>query len=195
MVLQDIDKLMKTIPEIENIVTFYDDGTVFQTTFDKDTINIPKLGNDLATIISLFSNLKAKNDFKKFVKIIYDGSNVSLIIFKVGEQSNIALFFKREMSDKELQNLHIRSYIDRIQELLDVDQQTLIKNEIQNKDSELEQIEKNILLEESRLRMVYKNNNKKKQEIIEKELLSLNLEKKRIQDEIEKLKVKISKKN
>ena len=195
MVLNDINRLMKAIPEIENIVTFYDDGTVFQTTFDKETVNIPKLGSDLATIISLFTNLKAKNDFKDFIKIIYDGLNVSLIIFKAGEQSNIALFFIHELSDKELQNLHIRSYIDRIQELLDIDQQTLIKNEIQKKELEFSQIEQNIIQHESRLRMVDKNNDKKSWEIIEKEISFLNQEKKRVQDEREKLISKIPGKN
>ena len=40
MVLHDLELLMKKIPEIENIVTFYDDGTVFQTTFDKNKVNI-----------------------------------------------------------------------------------------------------------------------------------------------------------
>lgn len=133
MVLQDIDTLMKNIPEIENIVTFYDDGTVFQTTFNKNEVNIPHLGEDLASILSIFKNLKAKNDFSEFIKVIYDGANVSLIIFKVGEQSNIALFFKREMSDKELQNIQIRNYIDRIQELLDIDQKTLKKKEVEKK--------------------------------------------------------------
>ena len=120
---------MKKIPEIENIVTFYDEGTVFQTTFDKNTVNIPKLGNDLASILSTFRGLQAKNDFKEYSKIIYDGLEVSLIIFKAGEQSNIALFFKRELSDFEIQNLHIRSYIDRIQELIDYDRKSLLENE------------------------------------------------------------------
>lgn len=133
MVLHDINRLMKEIPEIENIVTFYDDGTVFQTTFDKNTVNIPKLGNDLATILSLFRNLQAKNDFKEYSKIIYDGLQVSLIIFKAGEQSNVALFFKRELSDVEIQNLPIRSYIDKIHELIDYDRQELIKNEEEKK--------------------------------------------------------------
>lgn len=129
MVLHDIELLMKKIPEIENIVTFYDDGTVFQTTFDKNKVNIPKLGDDLASILSLFRGLQAKNDFKEYSKIIYDGLQVSLIIFKAGEQSNIALFFKRELSDFEIQNLHIRSYIDRIQELIDYDRNSLLENE------------------------------------------------------------------
>ena len=129
MVLHDLELLMKKIPEIENIVTFYDEGTVFQTTFDKNTVNIPKLGNDLASILSTFRGLQAKNDFKEYSKIIYDGLEVSLIIFKAGEQSNIALFFKRELSDFEIQNLHIRSYIDRIQELIDYDRKSLLENE------------------------------------------------------------------
>jgi hypothetical protein len=126
MVLQDIESLMKHIPEIENIVTFYDDGTVFQTTFDKHQVNIPKLGSDLANILTTFRNLKAVNDFKDFSKIIYDSVDASIIIFKVGEQSNMALFFKRELSDKEVQNLQIKHYLDRIQDLIDIDRKTLL---------------------------------------------------------------------
>lgn len=56
----------------------------------------------------LFKNLKEKNDFKELIKLIYDGLQVSVIIFNAGEQSNIKLFFKREWSDTELQNRHIR---------------------------------------------------------------------------------------
>ena len=129
MVLHDIENLMKNLPEIENVVTFYDDGTVFQTTFDKNQVNIPKLGDDLATILSVFKNLQAKNDFKEYRKIVFDGFSVSVIIFKAGEQSNIALFFKRELSDKEIQNLQIRKYVDKIQELIDIDRQSLMQRE------------------------------------------------------------------
>lgn len=188
MVLRDIDKLMKSIPEIENIVTFYDDGTVFQTSFDKNKINIPKLGDDLATILTTFKNLQAKNDFKEFVKIIYDGANVSLIIFKLGEQSNIALFFKREMTDKELQNLQIRDYIDRIQQLLDIDQQALKDKEIEKKKNELS------LLEEKIATLQYQKASSSDQEIqakeleeLDKEITLLKQDKKKIVEEIEKL--------
>lgn len=192
MVLHDINKLMKNIPEIENVVTFYDDGTVFQTTFDKNIINIPKLGNDLATIISLFKNLKAKNDFKEFVKIIYDGSQVSLIIFKAGEQSNIALFFKRELSDKELQNLHIRSYIDRIQNLIDIDQKGLLKIEIEKKKDELSALE---ISTDKKINELYKiindDQHRKLKEELEKEIVVLEQEKKKLREEIEKLSKKL----
>lgn len=133
MVLHDIKLLMKKIPEIENIVTFYDDGTVFQTTFDNNEVNIPKLGSDLASILSLFKGLETKNDFTDYSKIIYDGLQVSLIIFKGGEQSNVALFFKRELTDFEIQNLHIRSYIDRIHELIDYDRNSLLEKEKEKK--------------------------------------------------------------
>ena len=104
MVLHDIEKILKKIPEIENLATFYNDGTVFQTTFDKNKVNIPKLGKDLAEILSLFRNLQEKDNFKAYRKIVYDAVDVSVIILKLGEQSNLALFFKHEISDKVLQN-------------------------------------------------------------------------------------------
>ena len=191
MVLNDIDRLMKNIPEIENIVTFYDDGTVFQTTFDKNLVNIPKLGDDLSTIISLFTNLKAKNDFKEFLKIIYDGVNVSLLIFKVGEQSNIALFFKREMTDKELQNLQIRSYIDRIQQLLDIDQKTLIEKEIEKKENEKSSLKSKInhLTSESSS-IVQTGKYQKPKEEKEKEIKLLQHQLAELDEEIVKLRKK-----
>ena len=193
MVLNDIERLMKNIPEIENIVTFYDDGTVFQTTFDKNSVNIPKLGNDLSTIISLFTNLQAKNDFKEFIKIIYDGANVSLIIFKVGEQSNIALFFKRELSDKELQNLQIRDYIDRIQELLDIDQRTLIQKDIEKKKYDLLVLENKQSQIEQKLEELESNEEQQKnKEELDKQITIITHDKKKLQEELEKLEKKIN---
>lgn len=189
MVLRDINRLIENIPEIENIVTFYDDGTVFQTTFNKVEVNIPKLGSDLATILSLFKNLQAKNNFSEFVKVIYDGVNVSLLIFKAGEQSNVALFFKREMTDKEIQNLHIRNYIDRIQQFMDIDQETLREKEFEKKKNEiisLKTIQDKKLAELSEIDQ--SEENIKIKEELEKEIKNLEQKIIELEEEIEKLK-------
>ncbi|MHA1991159.1 MAG: hypothetical protein ACW981_19315 [Candidatus Hodarchaeales archaeon] len=201
MVFDDIERLMKNIPEIENTVTFYDDGTVFQTTFDKNKVNIPKLGAELAQILSLFRNLKAKNDFKDYQKIVYDGVNVSLIILKLGEQSNLALFFKRELSDKELQNIQIRNYVDRIQELIDIDHKSLIKKEGEKKKDDLMQLESRLITKKSEKEEIETKIEEKdqifkekteisKEKEIEKEIKSLHQEKRKIEGEIKKIEQK-----
>ena len=201
MVLNDIEKLLSNIPEIENIVTFYDDGTVYQTTFEKNEVNIPKLGNELAQILSLFRNLKAKNDFTEYRKIVYDGVNVSVIILKLGEQSNLALFFKRELSDKELQNIQIRNYVDRIQELIDIDRKTLIEKEVEKKKGDLQQLKSQLVKKkyekvEIETKIVEKDKIFKekpeisKEEEFEEEIKELHQEKRKIEGEIKKIEQK-----
>ncbi|OLS27101.1 MAG: hypothetical protein HeimC3_05680 [Candidatus Heimdallarchaeota archaeon LC_3] len=201
MVLHDIEKILKKIPEIENLATFYNDGTVFQTTFDKNKVNIPKLGKDLAEILSLFRNLQEKDNFKAYWKIVYDAVDVSVIILKLGEQSNLALFFKHEISDKVLQNVQIRGYIDKIQELIDIDLNTLIKKETAKKKDDLKELESQLdkkKIEKEKLVTKISEKDqiiKKKEEIIKeksvkKEIKLLHKEKTKIDEEIKKIEKK-----
>lgn len=195
MVLNDIEKLLKKIPEINNLATFYNDGIVFQTTFDKNKVNIPKLGNDLAEILSLFRNLQSPGNFKAYRKIVYDGVDASVIILKLGEQSNLALFFKREISDQVLQNAQIRVYIDKIQELIDIDRETLIKKEIIKKKEDLLELESQLgkkKIEKENLQTIIQEKDQIKKEItrgkkLEKEIKLLHQEETKIDEEIKKI--------
>ena len=177
MVLREIEKIMANFSVVENVVAFYDDGTVFQTTFDKSKVNIPKLGNDLASIINIFKNLQTKNDFKIYRKIIFDGLNVSLIVYKAGEQSNIAVFFKKELTDQEIQNINaqIKVHITRIEEMIDIDRKKLIEKELERIKLDLKNVENKILekkksIEELESQNLEKEKKKKNKDDLEKEL-------------------------
>jgi len=116
---------------------FYNNGTIFQTTFGSD-VNIPKLGENLAEVLSHirklyeFCNLKAE----EYKKLIFETEDVSIIVLKLGEDSNIALFFKKE-EEKELRLTAIRRYLNRIEDLMDMDANEILFQEILNKEEEL----------------------------------------------------------
>jgi hypothetical protein len=109
---------------------FYNNGTIFQTTFEQD-INIPKLGENLAEILNHIRKLYeiSNYSFEDYKKIIFETDDMSIIILKLGEDSNIALFFRKE-EEKELKLTAIRRYITRIEELIDMDERELIIQDI-----------------------------------------------------------------
>ena len=194
MVLREIEKIMANFTVVENVVAFYDDGTVFQTTFDKSKVNIPKLGNDLASIINIFKNLQTKNDFKIYRKIIFDGLNVSVIVYKAGEQSNIAFFFKKELTDHEIQNINaqIKIHITRIDEMIDIDRKKLIEKELERIKLDLKNVENKILekrksIEELDSQNLEKEKKKKNKDDLEKELNNILQEKKKLEEELMKI--------
>ncbi|MFX1357373.1 MAG: hypothetical protein ACFFA8_08790 [Promethearchaeota archaeon] len=119
---------------------FYNNGTIFQTTFGSD-VNIPKLGENLAEVLNHirkiyeFCNMKAE-DYKK---LIFETEDVSIIVLKLGEDSNIALFFKKE-EDKELKLTAIRRYLNRIEDLIDMDANEILFQEILVKEEELKSL-------------------------------------------------------
>ncbi|MFW9876245.1 MAG: helix-turn-helix domain-containing protein, partial [Candidatus Thorarchaeota archaeon] len=74
--------------------------------------------------------------FEDYKKIIFETDDMSIIILKLGEDSNIALFFKKE-EDKELKLTAIKRYMTRIEELIDMDERELIIQEIIAKEEEI----------------------------------------------------------
>lgn len=125
---------------------FYNNGTIFQTTFGSE-INIPKLGENLAEALNHirtiyeFCNLKAE----EYKKLIFETEEVSIIILKLGEDSNIALFFKQE-EDKELRLTAIRRYLNKVEDLMDMDADEILFQEILVKEENLKNL--NNLLQE-----------------------------------------------
>ena len=122
MVLNSVKRIKEVLPEVIHVVMFYNNGTVFQCTFDQQ-YNIPKLGEHLAeTLRQVFEVYKACNfDYSEYKKLIFETDKISVIILKLGEESNIALFFEKEMDiDQKLKS--IRKYVKRIEELIDMDQ-------------------------------------------------------------------------
>jgi len=74
-----------------------------------------------------------------YKKLIFETEDMSVIILKLGEESNIALFFEREQ-DKELRLHAIRRYISNIESLIDMDEKELILKEVLVKEEELKRL-------------------------------------------------------
>lgn len=141
MVFKNISRIKSALPEVKHVVMFYNNGTIFQTTFEQ-SINIPKLGENLAELINRILNVYELCNFKvdRYKKLIFETEDISVIILKLGEESNIALFFKKE-EDQELKISTIKRYITRIEELIDMDEKELILHEILIKEEELKKLQ------------------------------------------------------
>lgn len=160
---------------------FYNDGTIFQTSFEKD-INIPKLGENLAEIIHHVKLVYDISQFKmdNYKKLIFETDDTSVIILKLGEESNIALFFKRE-EEKDLKLNSIKRYIARIETLIDMSEEEIILEEILSKEGEIEKTRKLLQLNREKIHTIREElKNKDKVESLEvakhleKEIHSLN---------------------
>ncbi len=116
---------------------FYNNGTIFQTTFEQD-INVPKLGENLAELLNRVRRVYEISQFKmdNYKKIVFETDDISVIILKLGEDSNIALFFKKE-EEKDLKLSSIKRYITRIEALIDMNEEEIILQEILTKEEEL----------------------------------------------------------
>jgi len=139
-----IDRIRRALPEVEHIAMFFDDGTVFQTTFEQfeESVNIPKLGEDLSDILSSFKKLYeiCNYDFKNYNQLLFDTESVDVLILKLGENSNLALFFRKLVVDGELQINTIQKYVTKIEKLIDIGQMDLIERAIRRKDRELKHL-------------------------------------------------------
>jgi len=142
MVFKNINRIKSALPDVIHIVMFYSNGTVFQSTFEQE-LNIPKLGENLSEALHRMRKLYelCNFHFEDYSKLIFETENISVIILKLGEDSNIALFFKKEdIADVKLSS--IKRYLTRIEELVDMDQKELILQEIIIKEKELANLEK-----------------------------------------------------
>ncbi len=125
MIFKNIERIRTTIPEIQHIAMFYDDGTVFFSTFESSA-NIPKLGENLAEMLQHGKNLEehAKIPMGGYTKLIYETDDTLMVVFKLGESSNIALFLKN-VGTRAIKFTAIKKYLDQIEELVDMDQEEL----------------------------------------------------------------------
>ncbi|MFW9823685.1 MAG: hypothetical protein ACFFE4_12150, partial [Candidatus Thorarchaeota archaeon] len=139
-----IQRIKATLPEVQHIVMFYNNGMIYQTTFEQE-INIPKLGENLAEILSHIRKLYeiCNYNLEDYKKIIFETHDTSIIILKLGEDSNIALFFRKE-EDHELRLTAIKRYMNRIEELIDMDEKELILQEILTKEEEIKNMKEKI---------------------------------------------------
>lgn len=138
-----VEKIMEAMPQVDHVVTFYNDGTVFQTTFDRSQVTIPTLGTELSKVLKHFDKLYETSgyDLKEYRKIIFDTNDVSVIILKLGENSNLALFVKKEIPEHRIRSFELQSHLNKIQELIDVDRRKLAEKEHETKITELLEIQ------------------------------------------------------
>jgi hypothetical protein len=140
MVFKNIERIKKALPEITHLVMFYDEGVVYQTTFEPPT-NIPQLGKDLAKSIQHFHRIfdTLQLPIKPYKKLIYEVDDFVIIILKLGEHSNLALFFQGDVEDFQISA--IRYYLFRLEELIDIDQLDIERNRLKDQKEELNNLE------------------------------------------------------
>ena len=139
------------LPEVIHIAMFYNNGTVFDTTFEQN-INIPKLGEHLAGLLNQMRKIYDTCSFslEKYSKLIIETDDISIIFLKLGEESNIALFFKKE-KDESLKLQSIKRYITKIEELIDADKFALMLQEFETKDEILRNLQKSLLSKQNHI--------------------------------------------
>ncbi|MFX1378210.1 MAG: hypothetical protein ACFFA4_03880 [Promethearchaeota archaeon] len=193
MVFKNILRIKAALPEVKHIAMFYNSGIIFQTTFEQET-NIPKLGENLAEILNHARKLYdiSNYSFENYKKIIFETDDISIIILKLGEDSNIALFFKKE-EEKELKITTIKRYMTRIEEIIDMDEKELIIQEILLKEEEIKRLRELLSERENKIeqlnielsnieKAVIEGDSKK----INTELNDLSLESVNLKQELEK---------
>ncbi len=186
-----IDRIKKTLPEVDHVVMFYNDGTVFHTTFEQ-TVNIPKLGENISMILAHIQKIyeTCNYDLVSYNKLVFDTDDVSVIILKLGENSNLALFFKKKIRRVELKIRSIRRYIDMVEEFLDVDRVELVEQELELKESQLLELKLQFGSQQYKLITLQEfqdevEDEEKKKEV-SKEVEKVNREIRRIKEEIDK---------
>nr|MDO8119384.1 hypothetical protein [Candidatus Sigynarchaeota archaeon] len=94
MVLRSINRIKSSLPDVLHVLMFYNDGTVFQSTLEGEELNMPKLGNDLAGLISHVKNIieHVKLGAGVYEKLIFQTNDVIVVVLHLGEDSNVALF-------------------------------------------------------------------------------------------------------
>ncbi|NHJ22416.1 MAG: hypothetical protein EAX91_15830 [Candidatus Lokiarchaeota archaeon] len=199
MVFKNISRIKSALPEVKHIVMFYNNGTIFQTTFEQ-SINIPKLGENLAGTLNHIRSLYEICNYKMepYRKLIFETEDISVIILKLGEDSNIALFFERE-EDKELRLYAIRRYISKIENLIDMKEEQLVLEEILTKEKELEKVRNLFQVNQEKvqqiiekLKIIDKNENLEESKQLEKQLISLNEDSSKLEKEINTIQEAIS---
>jgi hypothetical protein len=140
IVFKNISRIKAALPEVLDVVMFYNNGTIFQTTYEQD-INIPKLGDNLAEVLNHMRNLYGicQIPLEKYQKIIFETENVSIMILQLGEESNLALFFKGE-EEESLKLGKIKRYLTKIEDLIDMDKKEFILQEILSKEENLKDL-------------------------------------------------------
>jgi predicted regulator of Ras-like GTPase activity (Roadblock/LC7/MglB family) len=177
MIEDTIERIKKKLPEVEHIVMFYNDGTVFRTTFEE--INIPKLGENISAILANMRRMYEICNYElgEYNSIVFDTNNVNVIILKLGENSNLSLFFRKIRRKGKLRLKTIRQYLEKVEDLLDIDQDELAIQELESKEDQLDELKLQMGSQQYKLITLREYQN----EIVEEE------KKKEVSKEIEKV--------
>ncbi|UCE14342.1 MAG: hypothetical protein JSV04_03990, partial [Candidatus Heimdallarchaeota archaeon] len=72
MIEKTIERIKRTLPEVEHVVMFYNDGTVFHTTFEE--VNIPKLGENISETLAYIRKMYeiCNYDLESYNKLVFD---------------------------------------------------------------------------------------------------------------------------
>ena len=128
MVMKILSKIKEKLPGLLDYIMFYNTGIVFQSTFPENT-NVPAICTNLRDIIRLFH--KSLDCYEvstnEYLKIIFETKKYIIIILKLGEDSNIALFFDNEVvSDSTDVNIgSVQKYLNKLEELIDMNKSEL----------------------------------------------------------------------
>ncbi len=190
MIEETIERIKQTLPEVEHIVMFYNDGTVFHTTFEQ--INIPKLGENISETLAYMRRMYeiCNYDWEDYNRLVFDTNDVSVIILKLGENSNLALFFRKIRKKGELRIHTIRRYLEKVEDFLDIDRDELVIQEVELKEDQLDEFKlqlgsqqyKLITLQEYQI----ETTDEEKKKEISKEIEKVNREIKKVKEEIDK---------
>ncbi|TFF87735.1 MAG: hypothetical protein EU548_09845 [Promethearchaeota archaeon] len=140
MVFKSVQRIKEALPEVIHIAMFYNNGTIFQTTIEQN-FNIPKLGEHIAEALNHLRKVYEICNFnlEEYKKLIFETENISIIILKLGEDSNLALFLKKEIDiNQKLKS--IRRYIKKIEELIDTDKADLEFQELEKNEDALKNL-------------------------------------------------------
>ncbi len=197
MIENTIERIKKILPEVEHVVMFYNDGTVFHTTFEH-TVNIPKLGNNFSeTLVSIQKMYEICNyDFTSYNKLVFDTDDINVIVLKLGENSNLALFFQKKKRAGELKIRSIRRYIELAENLLDVDRVELVEQELESKESQLKELKLQLGSQQYKLftleEFQIETHDEEKKKEVAKEIEKANREVIRVKEAIDKKMVEIA---
>ncbi|MHA1266829.1 MAG: hypothetical protein ACTSRS_16450 [Candidatus Helarchaeota archaeon] len=141
MVLKDLERIKAALPDLIHVAMLYDDGTVFQTTFDSSD-NIPKFGEHISEILKHFSSLFEiwQIEQESYLKLIYETANLIIMLLKLGENSNLVLLFRKGKTEPNISA--IRRYLLNIEKLIDTDKYMLDKQLLEQLKVEVANLEK-----------------------------------------------------
>lgn len=121
-----IDRIEAKFPGLLHLVMFYNDGIVFHTSFTTDK-EIPTIGEKLGLLLKYARKLiQIESDNKElYKKIIIESNAIIIMIIKIGEESNLAMFLANNPI-LDLDITPIRKYIKKLEELIDIEPITFL---------------------------------------------------------------------